>query len=152
MMNGLIFQYRLRRLRASKRSVTREYRRKYEEAKKIGETEASDALEQTIHNREMELSLIDDEISQLVTSRLLSLAEDNLIPTPPLNFVSPNAAWEQSILKRHYHLTTAAAADLRAAIRKEQRERSELFFKWLSGLTGLVGAAIGLIALLARMH
>jgi len=78
------------------------------------------------------------------------LADDNLIPTPRLDFAVPDAAWEQSRATRHYHLSTAAAAELRAAIRKEQRERSELFFKWLSGLTGLVGAAIGLIALLVR--
>jgi hypothetical protein len=57
-------------------------------------------------------------------------------------------AWVQSRTANGYHLTTSAAAELRAAIRKEKREGSELFFKWLSGLTGLVGALIGLAALL----
>jgi len=37
--------------------------------------------------------------------------------------------------------------ELRATIRKEQRERSELLFRWLAALTGIIGALIGLTSL-----
>ncbi len=150
MLDAVIYRYRLRRLRARKRSVIRADQRKYKEAEERGD--AADVLDEIIHNREMEFTLINDEIAQLVTSRLLSLADDNLIPTPSLDFRSPNSAWVQSRVTNHYHLSIEAAAELRAAIRKEQRERSELFFKWFSGLTGLIGALIGLIALLLRLR
>ena len=78
------------------------------------------------------------------------LAEHLLVPTP--TFDAKGDAWEQSDVSQKYRLSKTASADLRAAIRKEQRERSELFFRWVSGLTGLVGAAIGLVALLLKLR
>ena len=71
------------------------------------------------------------------------LTEENWTGGPPLG----NVEW----------LTKPAILELREAIRKERKERSEITRLWLgtfapiiSALTGLVGAAIGLLAFLSR--
>jgi hypothetical protein len=105
----------------------------------------------------MEIELADDDISLLVTNRLTALAEDFLIPVPANvtkrgDFPEDDAAWIESPITGRWHLSRAAAADLRAAIRKEERERSELAFRYLAGMTGVIGTLIGLVALLVRIR
>jgi hypothetical protein len=91
----------------------------------------------------------------LVTNRLTALAEDFLIPVPANvtkrgEFPEDDAAWIESPITGRWQLSRGAAADLRAAIRKEERERSELAFRFLAGITGVLGTLIGLVALLTR--
>jgi hypothetical protein len=41
---------------------------------------------------------------------------------------------------------------LRSAIRAEKKESSELAFRWLTGITGLIGVLIGLLAIILHRH
>ncbi len=92
-----------------------------------------------------ELTILNDEIAGAITDRLAFLAQENLIPLPPLD--PAEEVWVRSPVTGRRQLSQAAATELRATIRKEQRERSELTFRWLAALTGIIGAIIGLVSL-----
>ena len=122
---------------------------------------SDEALEDLSHEEMFEIDEIEDAISWLVTERLRSQAYHLLIPVPPSlvwsleskQFVPAKDPpdWERSNITSRYHLTTSAAAELRAAIRKELRDKSDLFLRWLpvlSALTGVIGTLIGLVAAL----
>jgi hypothetical protein len=78
------------------------------------------------------------------------------LPRPELNELT----WVGS---RHFNavefMSKAAISEVRDAIRKERKERSEITRLWMgtvapiiSALTGLVGATIGLLAYLGKLH
>lgn len=79
----------------------------------------------------------------LVSSYLVAVANRLLIPTP--KFKTEGGEWEQALSTGRYHLNISALAELRAAIRKEQKEHHEIWLLWFAALTGLVGALIGLV-------
>lgn len=94
-----------------------------------------------------ELGIIDDEIKMLVSRRLISVANRYFLPTP--DFLGDH--WEECDFGRY--LTNEAMKELRAEIRKERAEKRQdwqgaLF--WISGLTGIIGAITGLVAVLKK--
>jgi hypothetical protein len=152
----IVYRYRLRCLRQRKRKLNLLYHGLYEKAK--AEKQSRDQVDGILSERSMEIDFVDDDIAELVTRRLIDSAEDNLIPVPTI-VVPPNgeeptddAAWIRSRITERWQLSMAAAADLRTAIRKEKRERSELAFRYLAGLTGIIGTLIGFVALLAKVR
>jgi hypothetical protein len=96
--------------------------------------------EKTYFEDQTILDVIEDDIAQLVSDRLRGLADRYLIPLPPAVVIYEDTepeegqAWERSRDTNRYRLTAAAAAQLRADIRKEQREGSELALRWLPAL------------------
>lgn len=143
MLKGLWLDWKLRRLRTAKRKARRFY------AKKIQTATASKDSGRDVnglrYDEYAQMTVIDDEVAGLVTDRLVFLAQKNLIPLPPPDPAA--GAWVESVVTGCRHLTAATAMELRATIRKEQRERSELLFRWLAALTGIIGALIGLTSL-----
>jgi hypothetical protein len=148
MLDGLRFHWKLRKLRSIKRRVRHSIAQKRRKAK--AERVPYEKLEEIEAEEIMEMTLLDDDISELVTRRLLALAEDNLISPPP--FDANGEAWQQSHISARYYLSEQAAMDLRTTIRRERREQSELAFRWIAAITGLGGVLIGLVALLLRAH
>lgn len=85
----------------------------------------------------------------MATRHLIAQAERYMLPVPQWKSDSPH--WQQDSMEHRWYLTPAAIADLRGRIRREEKERFERWSRWipiLSGIKGLVGSAIGLVALL----
>jgi hypothetical protein len=81
----------------------------------------------------------------LMTWYLIDIAEKLMIevphPSPP--------DWREAEFHLHrVYLTETSIFKLRAAIRTERKERSELARSWLSSITGLIGVLIGLLAII----
>jgi hypothetical protein len=144
MFGWVAYRFRLRRLIRARRQVNRWFA---DPAHRHRVQHGGADLE--LHQKHEAFQRIEDEIAALQTDRLLVLADEYLIPRP-LGALEPNETWMQARTSDQYLLSPAAIAELRASIRKEQRERSELVFRWLTGLTGVVGALIGLAALLMK--
>lgn len=85
-----------------------------------------------------------EDICILMSDYLLDTAEKLMIevprPQPP--------EWTHSDRNSRVYLTETSMFKLRAAIRAERRDRSELARSWLSGITGLIGVLIGLLAVI----
>jgi hypothetical protein len=88
-----------------------------------------------------------DELDRLNTARLIRDARRLDLPWPRPG--EKPEAWEKSDDKE-ITLTLEARASLRSAIRQEKKDRSEKGRSLLTGLTGLVGALTGLVALFLK--
>ena len=101
------------------------------------------------------ISTLDDEwIDSIKSNRLLRDAEKLDIPIPQYR---AKEAWEETQAPGIRVLTTEARHELRQEIRKEELRRTELRREWFKvvgpvivALTGLIGALIGLVALLQK--
>jgi hypothetical protein len=152
MFEGLIHAGRLHKLHNEKRRIQREYK------KKLAELTAADRppleldrqleSDRLFFEERMKIQLLDAEILELLSLRLVQIAQRNLLPYP--EFKSEGGAWVKSSVAGRWHLTIEAITDLRAAIRRERKERSENWRMWLAALTGLVGSLIGLASLFLK--
>jgi hypothetical protein len=95
---------------------------------------------------DQELAEIEDDIHQLLSTYLISEAERHFVPIPKFEFSS--GKWERSRVSDRDRLTENGIRELRSAIRAERKEGSELARSWLTGLTGLIGVLIGLLAII----
>jgi hypothetical protein len=144
MFEAIIHARRVRRLQKEKRRIQAGYKRIRDEAKAANRSELE--LQRLFFEERMKIQIVDAEIHQLITLRLIQIAQRNLIPYP--EFESKGGAWIQSSATGHWHLTIEAMAQLRAAIRQEKKERAAYALMWLAAWTGLVGTLIGLASLL----
>ena len=94
-----------------------------------------------------------DHIDLIHTHYLLSQLDKLRLPRP--KFTDDN--WVGSKWINHEFLSTTAIVEVRDAIRKERKERSEITRLWLgsivpivSALAGLLGVVIGLVAILKK--
>jgi hypothetical protein len=90
--------------------------------------------------------LIDDDIYQLECDYVQRQAERLVLSVPKFSEISDQ--WEKSPFTERWRLTRPTMLELRSGIRAEKKERSELFRSWLTGLTGLIGVLIGLLAVI----
>ena len=143
MLDWLRYRYQLFWLEKKKQEMISELTDAWEKAK--GETK-DDPVEffAIMDARRSELvEPIEEDIDYLLSSYLSAEAQK-------LRLVVPGSenGWHWSKRRHHYLLTPAAMQALRSAIRIEKKEKSELAFKWLTGLTGLIGVLIGLLAII----
>jgi|SRR6516164_9115082 hypothetical protein len=105
-----------------------------------------------------------DEVATLQTDYFSDLAAKRLIPIPKrtrgflmgdiVGEPDPDSKWRRAKTGRHL-LTDEALRELRVALRADRRERLEIVRAWiaaigpgLAGLTGLIGAIIGLLVVI----
>ena len=94
---------------------------------------------------EMDRTLAEHRIYRLVSDHHYEKAFQYGVPVP-----SGEEYWEDSeAYPGTSHLNRKGLSQLRASVHEEQKRRLEHFSVWIAGLTGLVGAATGLIAVLA---
>ena len=93
-----------------------------------------------------------DRLVLLETDYLTSVVPKYLLTVPPLSYINPGKEWKLSQHALQYYLTPEAMRELRLAIRAARRERLELARSWLTSITGLIGALIGLIAVMLGRH
>jgi hypothetical protein len=67
----------------------------------------------------------------------------------PLPATSDETMWEKEGAN-YIYLTEHGINHLRAAIRVERKARVELFLMWMPGVVGILGALIGLAAILMQ--
>lgn len=141
------YRCRLWRLQAARRKNSRMHDR---ELKKLKRAKASsDEIDAILADYSFEDDVIENDLMLLRSRHLVATASGLFIPIPENDEISKAWVPAQDGSGRR-HLTLEAQSDLAAEIRKERSGRSERFRLWLAGLTGLVGAATGLAALLLR--
>jgi hypothetical protein len=146
MFGGIINAWHLRKLHKERKKIYAGYKKALDEAKAAQKSQLE--LDRLFFEERMKIQIVDAKIHNLLTQRLIQIADRNLIPRP--EFKSEGGAWIQSSVAGHWHLTIEAIAELRSAIRREKKERSENWRMWLAACTGLVGTLIGLAALLLK--
>lgn len=108
-----------------------------------------DEIDHVLWEYGSEDDIIENELMLLRSRHLAATASRLFIPPPKDTDNSPAWVPAQDGSGRT-HLTLEAQSSLAAEIRKERFGRSERFRLWLAGLTGLVGAATGLVALVLK--
>jgi hypothetical protein len=150
MIGYLIFRYRLWRLERSSKQISKRYNAQRRAAAARGATSEE---KEGIMNCEMtELHFNYEDVMVLHTRRLAHMAQALMIEVGGRWDPQTKDDWEegQSV---HQYLNQKGIKKVRDAIRTEQKARWEMFLMWapvITGLTGLVGAATGLIAILSR--
>ncbi|WP_449301657.1 hypothetical protein [Pseudoxanthomonas mexicana] len=97
------------------------------------------------YSAEQEREIAEHRIYRLVSDHYYEQAFQFGVPVP-----SGTDYWEDSTAyPGTSHLNRKGLTQLRASIHEEQKRRLEHYSVWVAGLTGLIGAATGLIAVLA---
>lgn len=137
------------RTRRERKKTDKLFERLIAKARKKGHVEEPESLGQ---EHSMEREIIDDKISFLETLEIQRRAEKFGVPVPPL---SDKESWEKGYSPYSIRLTKQAKLRIADEIRKERRARISDRMLWVdylgplvSPVTGLVGATIGLVALL----
>jgi hypothetical protein len=140
------YHAKMRRLQKARRDIQGRYDIAWRDAdkKNVSENERNGIYSEW----DARITLIEDHIAQLTTRYLCAAADRYQIPTPSRN---DDLMWTEARSTYRPHLTPAGIAELRGAIRKEQRESSEIAWRWLTGFTGLIGTFAGLIAAAAGL-
>ena len=140
MISAIKYRYQLKKLFRKRDNAVKSYHKQLAEAKKRG------AKREEIELLNHEYWTSDDEyreeISTLVTQRLLRKARKLMLPTPDRGNES---LWEPCQFSNRSNLTEKGIAELRATIRREQKETREIYIPWIRALAGLFGVIIGLL-------
>lgn len=143
MLNALRYSNQLRQLQASKRRIRKTYKKVYEEAKR--NKISGDELAAIDFEEYSEVAMVNDDIWFLQARYLSRKAARYLLPKPPFNEVEGN--WIQSQYSGKWRLSNKALAKLRTEIHNERKHRREYWTSWITAVTGLIGALIGLVAI-----
>lgn len=145
MIDRFKYRWQLNRLLHKRKKTERYYDKLLKNAKKEGQKR--DEIEALRQEAGSEYFDIQDEIDLLITSNLLRVAEKLILPIPK----SDNAEmWEESRYFSRKVLTKKGVAKLRTAIRDERKDKRDAYLPWIAGLTGLIGAITGLLAVILR--
>jgi post-segregation antitoxin (ccd killing protein) len=147
----------LRKLQGHRDQLRRRWTK--ERASALARKAAFDERERIDDDWRFGIEEVDHEIAVCNHRQLIREAERLGIPVPRFDGADSAAEamarsgpplWERSDLTGIYVLSRAAQATLRAEIRKEKKERGELWLRWVpfvATLAGLVGSLIGLFAI-----
>ena len=142
MFDYLRFRWKLGQLERDLRQTDNKYEADIKAARQ--RKASADDVDSIEHAQMSEHFLFRDEIQTLHSRYLSTQASRLIIPRPPLG---DETMWEKDGLDRHI-LSEAGINHLRAAIRAERKARLELFLMWVPGVVGILGALIGLVAML----
>lgn len=93
-----------------------------------------------------EENMANEEISILITNRLVAKAGRRFIPIPPHN---DDNMWDKcEIIGTQHVLTNMGISHLRSLLRNDVKENTELLVIIISTLTGIIGTITGLLAVI----
>ena len=98
----------------------------------------------------VEYCQIDFEVDQFISRYLIVKAKSLIIPIPDFRGSKIWKYTNEKTRSRHLILTDKGISELRAAIRKEKRERREPYVIWISLVIGLIAATTGLLAVILK--
>src|SRR4051794_21413872 len=119
MFGGLRYALEVLRLEKQKRAIRADYKKKLEEARAAGKQQLF--LDRLFFEERMRIQNVDAQLLQLLSFRLLELAQRNLLPHP--KFDSKSGSWTQSSATGQWHLSIEEIAQLRSALRQERKEK-----------------------------
>lgn len=144
-MNYFSYKKALIKLRLNRDKENKALSKSFEEAKRTGGLEKAREVYQS---ESFDLDNINEEIAVLITQYLRHKAEKKFLPVPPLN--DKDGFWKQGQYTGKWYLTNKGITELQSLIRKDGKEKREMFSYWISILFGLIGAITGLIAVIKR--
>ena len=146
MFERLRLNWRIRRLQRLKdQYIGVTFEAIQEVALETGEIPDKEAIKQEILSTAELNRQIDEQIAVLESNYWLEQAQRYLLPTPN------DEAYIRSKLDRRFsYLDEETLTSLRSGVRKEQKERSENFRTWATLVVGIIGALIGLVAVLKK--
>ena len=146
MIEYIKFKSALRKFDKYKEEVRNTYDQEIAQARK--EQKSGDDLRMIEHSAWAEDRMYNEEISIIVTQYLLKKARKHFLPIPP---IEETEMWEQcNQISTQFVLTNAGITKMRSLLRTEAKERREAILSYIAALTGLIGTATGLIAVLGK--
>ena len=146
MIEYLKYRAKLTKLFRQKEAIRSAYADDIRKARKEGKP--SDDIQFLEHSSYFEESMVDEEISILATDNLIRKARRRFVPTPSRD---DDGMWEQcDTISNRYVLTSKGISELRSSLRNERKEQVELVVMVLAILTGIIGAATGLVAVIMK--
>lgn len=138
----LKYDFERYRLFYRQEKARKHYRQNIQRAFKEGKSSSQEI--QALKADDFEYSFAKDEMDFLITNYMFMLARKLILPIPEYN---EEKMWRES---RYFGkvLSENGITKLRTAIRNEKKERLESILPVITAMTGLIGAIIGLIALL----
>lgn len=142
------FRYRrtLSKLLRQKTRLRAVFRAEISKAHREGKPRAEiESLESQGHFEE---SMVDEEIAILATDHLIRKAQRRFVPVPARD---EGGMWIQcDRISNRYVLTNRGISHLRSCLRTERKEQVEIFVIVVAVITGIIGAATGLVAVILR--
>lgn len=145
----LRFRLALKRLQRAKSNIYSLYETRRDEYRELNAD--AEQLRELSDNEVCELCTVDEKIHQLYSRHIIARAERYLLPVPALQ--DPDSEWEIGQITGGFFLQRKAISALLSAIRAEQnrrREAAQAKLVWMAASTGLLGAGIGIIAIIIR--
>ncbi len=93
---------------------------------------------------------IDEYIAVLETDYWLQKARRHLLPAPKDDAFIKTKYFGQGVKRPFHYFNEETLSALRNAVRREQKDQSENFRSWASLTLGIIGALIGLVAMLKK--
>jgi hypothetical protein len=142
MIDYIKYQLELAKLFKQKKSIHDTFTKEIHSAQNEGKSRKEiDSIEAEAY---FERRWIDENISILVTDYLIRNANRRFVPVPSRD---ENGMWEEcDIVSKRYVLTNAGISKLQTSLRLDNKERNEIALKILAAITGIIGAATGLLA------
>lgn len=146
MWDWVRFRWQLSKLQRSLRRIDRIFEKNIQTAHR--ENKHGQDVNKIREERHWETSLIDDEISILVTRYLLGRANRKFLPHPSHD--EDKGYWNDAHQLGSRYLTSAGITELRRTLRAERADASGFWLSILSTLIGIIGALTGFVALLLQ--
>lgn len=144
-MNFISYKYQLNKLNRERKREGKKLWPKVKEAEKKGGHEAGNEVYQS---ESFDYIYVEERIDLLKTLYLRGIGNKMSLPIPEMN--SNEGYWETGHVTPEWRLTNKGITEIRRLIRKERKERLELFTLWASLLIGVIGALTGLAAVLKK--
>lgn len=140
MLRAIKYRWKIYKLNKESEKIENNY-------KKLKKTAKGDEY-QSLHAEEGdEILPILEEVNSLRTKYFCRYANKLLVPRPDYQ---NKDFWQDRYYGYGRNLTDKGFWELKKLIRQDKRERREGCVVWLAALTGIIGAATGLAAVLSR--
>jgi hypothetical protein len=147
-LNTFSYRWRLWKLQRELGSLSRRLDHEYADAKRSGAT--TDKLSEIVADGRVDTDFVEDEIRNLESQYLREEAQRLLLSVPTFAPENKGGLWKESTVSGRFYLNSEGIAQLRAATRKEKREKREAAVVWLAAITGAIGALTGLVSTIMK--